>query len=152
DNQERVIVAGSSNNIKCNDDAVIWRFDRWGCPDRTFGTGGSVVLDNPAGVIDFSGYNEPICDYAKSLYLDKSGRILITGHSSGWTFISRLEPDGAMDPNFAYWGSLSIYTGEAWYANNDIFTDRFGKIILKSHKSVYDSAGFRSHILLWRFK
>jgi len=53
---------------------VIWRYNINGTLDNSFGNGGIVVYHNAAG--------GNLADEGKSIYVDKKGRIYVTGYSS----------------------------------------------------------------------
>ena len=74
----RILAAGFSTNIFGNLDAVLWRYNSNGTPDLGFGPGGLLVHHNAAGG------NES--DYAYSVVLDASERVLICGASRNAAF------------------------------------------------------------------
>jgi len=73
DSKGRIYVTGCSVNRNGDYDMVIWRYDKEGKLDKTFGEGGIVVDNSAAGG---KGYDE-----GTSIYVDNKGRIYVTGSS-----------------------------------------------------------------------
>jgi uncharacterized delta-60 repeat protein len=91
DRQGRILVAGSTNAGGTNDFAVL-RYLPDGSPDGAFGTDGAVVADLGGSEI------------ARGIALDRRGRILLAGSSTGPdgmdTALARYLEDGTPDPDF----------------------------------------------------
>ena len=92
----RVIVAGSTAGSSGRDFAVA-RLTAAGVPDLTFGIAGRVAVDIASGD-----------DVAAGVALDADGRIVVAGTStfggSGRFAVTRLLPNGGMDPSFGFAG------------------------------------------------
>jgi uncharacterized delta-60 repeat protein len=73
DNTGRIYVTGFSTNSYGDSDMVIWRYNRDGSLDSSFGNNGIVVHHSAAG-----GNGS---DAGYSMYVDSTGKIYVTGYS-----------------------------------------------------------------------
>ena len=90
DNQGRLLIGGKLGNA--NWDAAIWRYNRNGTPDTSFGTNGVVSWNSP----------ENNTDYVDCIKVKPDGTILLGGVSydslnDNNAFLGRLLPDGQPD-------------------------------------------------------
>jgi uncharacterized delta-60 repeat protein len=83
DSNGKIYVTGYSWNGGGNKDMVIWRYNSNGSLDTSFGNGGIVVHHNAAGGSDD--------DVGNSIYVDKKGRIYVTGYSRNSSWFSNAD-------------------------------------------------------------
>ena len=103
DTQDRIVVAGSSDQGTTGLDMVVLRYRPDGSLDTTFGNAGQVT-------VDFAGDT----DRAWALLLQRDGKIVIGGEANmgsattGVDFaLARLNPDGSLDAGFGTGGKLT---------------------------------------------
>jgi uncharacterized delta-60 repeat protein len=93
----KILAVGSSDASESSDFAVV-RYNHDGTPDRTFGTGGTVVTDLGG------------TDYAYAVALCGDGRIVVAGSSdaggSSDFALARYTVDGTLDSGFGRWGTV----------------------------------------------
>jgi uncharacterized delta-60 repeat protein len=73
DNAGRIYVTGFSTNSYGDSDMVIWRYNRDGTLDSSFGNNGIVLHHSAAGGLGSDG--------GYSMYVDSTGKIYVTGYS-----------------------------------------------------------------------
>ncbi len=138
DNKGRIYVTGYSYNGR-DYDMVIWRYNEEGKLDKTFGEGGIVVDCNTAG-----GKGN---DVGKSIYVDKKGRIYVTGYSYNGRdkdmVIWRYNEEGKLDKSFGK-GGIVVYNGSTGDVGNSIYVDNKGRVYVTG-SSKYD-------MVIWRYK
>ncbi len=128
DKKGRVYVTGYSRNRNGDYDMVIWRYNKEGKLDKSFGDGGIVVDNNAAG-----GNSD---DYGKSIYVDKKGRVYVTGSSVNKNgdydmVIWRYNEEGKLDKSFGD-GGIVVDNGAAGGKGSDIgysiYVDKKGRV------------------------
>ncbi len=124
DKNGKIYVTGYSYNSRGNFNMVIWRYNRDGILDKTFGNRGIVVFDKSE------------LSSGKSIYVDKNGKIYVTGisyNSNGNSdmIIWRYNEDGTLDETFGNEG-IVVHNGAAGGNGNDggnsIYVDSKGKV------------------------
>ncbi len=126
DSNGKVYVTGYSSNGS-NEDMYVIKINSDGSLDNLFGANGKVVLNNIAG-----GNGG---DYGNSLYVDRSGKIYVTGSSSNGRdydmYVIRINSDGSVDNTFGTNGKVvfnSIAEGNYLDFGKSIYVDSSGKI------------------------
>jgi uncharacterized delta-60 repeat protein len=148
DNKGRIYVTGYSRNRNGDEDMVIWRYNEEGKLDKSFGEGGIVVHDNSAGGKSW--------DEGHSIYVDKKGRIYVTGFSyNGRDYdmvIWRYNEEGKLDKSFGKEG-IVVYNnaagGNSDDVGNSIYVDSNGKIYVTGY-SVNKNGD--KDMVIWRYK
>jgi uncharacterized delta-60 repeat protein len=127
---------------------VIWRYNSDGSLDKTFGEGGIVVHDNAAGGKSY--------DKGNSIYVDKKGRIYVTGSSRNRNgdldmVIWRYNGDGSIDKTFGE-GGIVVYNnaagGKGWDEGNSIYVDNKGRVYVTG----FSYNGKDADMVIWRYK
>jgi uncharacterized delta-60 repeat protein len=148
DNKGRVYVTGSSDNKNGDLDMVIWRYNGDGSIDKTFGEGGIVVDNSAAGGKRY--------DKGNSIYVDKKGRIYVTGVSDNRNgdlemVIWRYNEEGKLDKTFGE-GGIVVHDkaagGKGWDEGHSIYVDSNGKIYVTG----FSSNGSNYDMVIWRYK
>jgi uncharacterized delta-60 repeat protein len=148
DSTGKIYVTGFSVNSSNNQDMVIWRYNEEGKLDKAFGEGGIVVHDNAAGGKGWDG--------GSSIYVDKEGRIYVTGYSRNSSgnddmVIWRYNSNGTLDNSFDSDG-IVVHNNAAGGNNDDvgnsIYVDSTGKIYVtgSSWNGRYDD-----DMVIWRY-
>jgi uncharacterized delta-60 repeat protein len=145
DKKGRIYVTGYSYNGS-NEDMVIWRYNEEGKLDKTFGEGGIVVYNNAAG-----GKGD---DKGNSIYVDKKGRIYVTGYSDNGSnydmVIWRYNGDGSIDKTFGEGGIVvhdNAAGGKGFDVGNSIYVDKEGRIYVTG----YSDNGSNYDMVIWRY-
>ncbi len=103
DSTGKIYVTGWSYNGN-NDDMYVIRLNSDGSIDNSFGVNGKVVVNNIAGG---NGY-----EYGRSLTLDSTGKIYVTGYGSNGSncdmYVIRLNSDGSIDNSFGVNGKVVV--------------------------------------------
>ncbi|MCZ6690231.1 MAG: hypothetical protein O7H41_11545 [Planctomycetota bacterium] len=104
DSSGRILVAGWVSNFAGNSDMALWRYQKNGTPDTSFGIGGVAIHGNAAGG---DGGDEGI-----DLVLDAGGRVLVSGASeqaSGFTAMTiwAFDSTGMLDLSFGSGGFVT---------------------------------------------
>lgn len=121
DSSGRIVVAGYAGGAE-HDDLMLLRLTSSGELDSSFGTGGAVFLDAVPG---YSGSVE-----AKSVVLDASGRIVLSGTvNSNVAGIFRYTDAGVLDTTFNDDGIVT-YEGVAGARGDGIVLDDSGRILV----------------------
>jgi uncharacterized delta-60 repeat protein len=147
DNKGRVYVTGYSVNRNGDYDMVIWRYNKEGKLDKTFGEGGIVVDHNAAGGNSNDGGN--------SIYVDKKGRIYVTGSSKNRNgdldmVIWRYNSDGSIDKTFGEGGIVVDHNAAGGNSNdggNSIYVDKKGRIYVTG----WSYNGKDDDMVIWRY-
>jgi uncharacterized delta-60 repeat protein len=145
DSNGKIYVTGSSYNGS-NADMVIWRYNSNGTLDSSFGNNGIVVHHNAAGGDGF--------DEGKSIYVDNTGKIYVTGCSSnGITYdmvIWRYNSSGSLDTSFGNNGIVvhhnAVFGNSFW--GNSIYVDNNGNIYVTGHSW----NGINNDMVIWKYK
>jgi len=145
DSTGRILVTGASDNGS-NFDMVIWRYNPDGTLDTSFDSDGIVVHDNAAG-----GNSD---DLGRSMSIDSTGRILVTGSSNNGSnddmIIWRYNPDGSLDTNFDTDG-IVVHGNAAGGDNRDsgysITIDSASRILVAGSSD----NGSDSDMVIWRY-
>ncbi len=134
DSTGKIYVTGSSRNGR-NDDMYVIRLNSDGRIDNRFGVNGKVVVNNIAGGNDY--------DVGRSLTLDRTGKIYVTGWSrnvSNWDmYVIRLNSDGRIDNSFGVNGKVvvnNIAGGNDYDVGESLTTDSTGKIYVTGWSDV----------------
>jgi uncharacterized delta-60 repeat protein len=126
DKYGKIYVTGYSWNGR-DYDMVIWKYNNDGTLDSSFGNGGIVVHHNAAG-----GNSH---DQGNSIYVDKYGKIYVTGYS--WNgrdhdmVTWRYNSDGTLDDRFGNGGIVvhhNVAGGNGNDVGNSIYVDSEGKV------------------------
>ncbi len=114
------ILALSSSLVGTTNNMVVVRTTSAGALDATFGTGGKYVFSKGSGGI------------ARSMALQKDGKIVVGGESGGKFIVIRLSADGVPDATFGTAGVVTLSTVKAVTAvtTSKILIQKDGKIIL----------------------
>ncbi len=148
DKKGRVYVTGYSRNRNGDNDMVIWRYNKEGKLDKSFGDGGIVVDNNAAGG---KGDDEGI-----SIYVDKKGRVYVTGYSRNRNgdydmVIWRYNEEGKLDKSFGDGGIVvdnNAAGGKGWDWGNSIYVDKKGRVYVtgysRNRNGDYD-------MVIWRY-
>ncbi len=128
DSNGKVYVTGRSSNGS-NSDMYVIRINSDGTMDNTFDSDGKVVVNSIAGG---NGH-----DIGRSLYVDSSGKVYVTGESdngSNWDmYVIRLNSDGSMDNTFGTNGKVVVNSiaGGNWHDDGDsVYVDSNGKVFV----------------------
>lgn len=117
----KIIVAGQGSNFSTYDFAMA-RYKNNGSLDSTFGLNGKIITD-------LLGYN----DFAKSVYIQNDGKILIAGHSNNGTLypfsLVRYTNSGMIDSTFDGDGIVITQIANTNY-NGIVTVQNDGKILL----------------------
>jgi uncharacterized delta-60 repeat protein len=148
DSNGKIYVTGYSWNSS-NVDMVIWRYNSNGSLDNTFGNNGIVVHHNAAGGNDY--------DEGKSIYVDSTGKIYVTGSSRRSAFnddmvIWRYNSDGSLDSSFGNNGIVvhdNAAGGNLLDRGNSIFVDSTGKIYVTGSSWNNNS---NNDMVIWKYK
>ena len=151
DRYGRIVVAGYSYN-GIDKDMAVWRYNRDGTPDNSFGGGGIVIFDGTAG-----GSGD---DDGRAVAINQEGKIVVTGSSYNGTNLDlaiwQLNDDGTLDHSFGNDGALVTHLSirndwnyYSWDAGNDIVIDDDGKIVVTGFYN--HSSGGNSGMAIWRF-
>lgn len=139
-----IYLAGYTSNPSTGFDMALWRFTPAGVLDTTFGGGlGYATHNNAAGGIGN--------DMGKSLALDASGNIYVTGNSdsvsSGANMaLWRYTPEGSLDTTFGSDAGFVTYDIDAYDAGMAVTLDADGNVF------VGEFAGNNgAKAVLWRF-
>ena len=122
DSNNNIYVAGRSN-VSVNNNIFIAKYDSSGALVNTFGTSGTLVLDDPTG----TGKNS---DDVRSLSIDSSGNLYIAGSSNDGSsyniYLLKYSSAGVLDTTFGNSGKVvteNAYTITASMdANDKIYT------------------------------
>jgi uncharacterized delta-60 repeat protein len=115
----RIVATGGEGRF------VLARYNLDGTLDGTFGLGGLVVTQFPAGIYDA----------AKSLALQADGKIVVAGDSEsdlGASFnvgLARYNSDGSLDKSFSIDGFVTTHTGLASSPTHGVAIQPDGKIV-----------------------
>lgn len=155
DGTGRIVVLGRSQEpIVEISVLVLWRFDRDGNIDTSFGGTGYVVQDNTTAGGGGS-------DLGSSLAIDRSGRLLVAGRSRNaagdydmtlWRFGS----DGTLDNTFAGKGYVThdnAAGGSGWDYGSSVAVDEKGRILVAGQSFCRWGNPYPSidKMALWRF-
>jgi uncharacterized delta-60 repeat protein len=133
DSEGKIYVTGFSYNSSGNEDMVIWRYNSSGTLDNTFGNNGIVVHHNAAGGDDIGISNH---DEGKSIYVDSTGKIYVTGNSWNNTrdydmVIWRYNSNGTLDNTFGNNGIVVHHNaarGNSYDKAKSMYVDSTSKI------------------------
>lgn len=154
DSSNRIIAAGSSYNSTTRYDMVVWRLTANGTLDTSFGGN----YDGIAGSDGYFKYDRAGSDeYASSVAVDSSGRIVVAGASTSATdsdvTIWRLTSNGILDAAFASNGISIFDTPTAYSPDNDRISsmtiDSTGRILATGSSLIGGSTTER--MTLFRF-
>ncbi len=155
DSNGKIYVTGYSYNNSLNKDMAIWRYNSDGTLDNTFNANGPlpgiVIHNNAAG----GNYN----DEGKSIYVDSTGKIYVTGWSVNnmwnWNFdmvIWRYNSNGTLDTSFGN-GGIVVHNNAAGGNYNDegksIYVDSNGKIYVTGYS--WNSINNRD-MVIWKYR
>jgi uncharacterized delta-60 repeat protein len=151
DSKGKIYITGFSGNGS-DADMVIWRYNSNGTLDTSFGNGGIVVHNNAAGGTLRRG------DEGRSIYVDSTGKIYVTGYS--WSsrgirdsrdmVIWRYNSNGTLDTSFNGTGIVVHHNAAGGYKDdegNSIYVDTTGKIYVTG----YSSNGSNYDMVIWRY-
>jgi len=145
DGSGRIVVVGYSHN-GTNKDLTLWRYNSDGSLDTTFDGDGIVIHDNAAGG---SGN-----DVGKSVAIDGSGRIVVTGYSNNGAdddlALWRFNSDGSLDTTFDIDGIVihdNAAGGSGGDFGEDVVIDGSGRIVVAG----MSLSGTNYDLALWRF-
>lgn len=111
-------LVGNTNNI------VVVRTTSAGALDATFGTGGKYVFNKGSGGI------------ARSMAIQKDGKIVVGGESGGKFIVIRLSADGVPDATFGTAGVVTLAANTAPSVNTSkLLIQKDGKILLVGYGS-----------------
>jgi uncharacterized delta-60 repeat protein len=140
DKEGKIYVTGSSSRSGSNTDMIIWRYNSNGSLDTSFNGTGFVVHNNAAG-----GNGN---DIGASIYIDKEGKIYVTGHSwDGSNYdmvIWRYNNNGSLDKAF---GSGGIVVNDRGDGGDSIYVDKYGKIYVTGSRR----NGSNEDMAIWRY-
>jgi uncharacterized delta-60 repeat protein len=147
DKYGKIYVTGYSYGGSNSYDMVIWKYNNDGTLDSSFGNGGIVVHHNAAG-----GNGE---DGGNSIYVDKYGKIYVTGYSWNgrdydmvtWKYNS----DGTLDDRFGNGGIIvhhNVAGGNGNDYGNSIYVDSEGKVYVTG----YSLSGSHVDMVICRYK
>jgi uncharacterized delta-60 repeat protein len=140
DSSGKIYVTGFSGQSM-----VIWRYNVDGVLDKTFGNAGIVVFDKSSWSI------------GKSIYVDKNGKIYVTGisyNSNGNSdmIIWRYNGDGTLDETFGN-GGIVVHNGAAGDndadCGNSIYVDSNGKVYVTG---ISFSKNGGAGMVIWKYK
>jgi uncharacterized delta-60 repeat protein len=136
DSQDRIVVAGYSNNGG-NDDFAVARYTASGWLDSTFGTDGKVTTDFDSGSID----------YGRAVAVDSQDRVVVAGQShngSDFDFaVVRYTSAGQLDTSFSTDGKLMTDFDSSADIGEEVAIDSHGRIVVagfSDNGSNYDFA------------
>ncbi len=119
----KIIVAGYTEVSKNDEDIVILRLLPNGSLDSSFGSAGKTIVS--------TGANE---DRIYDALLDRSGRILLAGHtglkSNADSLVARISPDGTVDTSFGKNGVAIVAAGSANDELHGLALEPDGKIFV----------------------
>jgi uncharacterized delta-60 repeat protein len=149
DSKGRIYVTGCSVNRNGDKDMVIWRYNKEGKLDKTFGEGGIVVDNNAAG--------GKVEDVGTSIYVDKKGRIYVTGYSKNRNgdfdmVIWRYNGDGSIDKSFGEGGIVVDHNaagGNSADGGKSIYVDKKGRVYVTGWST--NSSG-NADMVIWKYK
>jgi uncharacterized delta-60 repeat protein len=94
----KIVIAGYSQNNGDYDDFLIIRYNPDGSPDKTFGTNGGILIKSIS----------PFDDYANAIAVQKDGKIVVAGNAfinhNACIAVVRFNPDGSLDDLFGNGG------------------------------------------------
>jgi len=147
DKEGKIYVTGSSSRSGSNTDMVIWRYNSNGSLDTSFNGTGFVVHNNAAG-----GNGN---DIGASIYVDKEGKIYVTGHSwDGSNYdmvIWRYNSNGSLDTSFNGTGIVDHHNaagGDGWDEGNSIYVDKYGKIYVTGYS---EKSNHNKDMVIWKY-
>ncbi|HUR40602.1 MAG TPA: hypothetical protein VM240_05480 [Verrucomicrobiae bacterium] len=145
----KILVTGYSYGIGSgNGELAVWRFNADGTLDDTFNSDGIAVHADAAG-------SAGKFDMGRSVVVDGSGRIVVTGSSHNASnadmAVWRFNPDGSLDTNFDSDGVV-IHRNAAGGASEDlgreVALDAAGKVLVVGN-SINSSGNY--DMTIWRF-
>jgi uncharacterized delta-60 repeat protein len=133
-NDGKIIIAGFSMDISRESfdlyEVLLLRYNNDGTLDDSFGTGGIAIHDLT-----------PFNDYALSVNIDITGRIIVFGQSGNNLFITRFDNNGTLDATFGTGGVVSYGFGvNTWGGQDGLALQADGKIVIAGSFSGIDDA------------
>ena len=144
DNSGKVYITGFSNNGS-NDNMYVIRLNSNGSFDTSFGNKGKIIINGIAGRNSW--------DRADYLYVDKNGKVYVTGTSKNVyrnsnMYVIKLNNNGSLDKSFGNNGKVivnKIASGNIFDYGKSLYVDNNGKIYITG--ASYNGSNFDMYVI-----
>lgn len=137
----KIVVTGGCHNINRDEDMTIWRYNKNGSPDKTFGNNGIAIYDG-------SSWKTNNDESGDALFIQDDGKIVVCGISNKDMAIWRYNPDGTPDTKFSQEGIVVHKNALDIDNGRDLVIQSNGKIVIAGDRH----SGSNYDMVIWRYK